>query len=769
MPRKFRQGGGGHSSHASAPAAPALVALAEALEPRELLSTYYVSTTGADANPGTVAAPFRSIRQAARTAVAGDVVIVRAGTYRETVRPSRSGTAGAPITFQAYPGEQVTVSGANVIGGWTGYKNSVFKARQGWDLGFGLNQVFLDGRMMVEARWPNTTLDLSRPVKASIDSAAAVTDPVSLVSTATMSDSALTQAAGYWNGATIHFVPGQGWAGQTGTVSSSAPGKLTFTYTQRDAQAPTRGNAYYLTGKFQALDAPGEWYRDPADGQLYLWAPGSDSPAGHVVEAKRRSYAFDLRDRDYVNVTGFNIFAATITTNANSSCINLSRLNAQYLSHWTVQATGWSQPNDTGIYLNGANNSISDSVVAYSAGHGIMLAGTNSRAENNVVRDVAYNAGDSAGVRTAGSGHVVTGNTVYNAARSGIKVSNTTQVRVTNNEVHDCLLQTADGGGVYTFGMDGTGSEIAYNRVYNVTSGGWGGVGIFLDNNSTNWLVHHNVVWNTTHAMKLNYAALNNRVLNNTLAGLSSSLATSSNADFTGTVVRNNIFTKSVRFGINVVADTNLKPGTDAKFVNVSRGDFQLQSTSPAINKALAVAPYTNGYVGAAPDLGALEYGRPAFSAGARQGTTPPPPPPPAPEPAPEPVPPPPATVSARGRIEAESYVDSGGAVVRGETNIGSLDAGEWVKYGRVDFGTGGLTKFVARLAVSATSAGKTMEVRVGGPTGTLLGSLKTSSTGGWSSYADQSATIAAITGVQDVYLVFKGRSVAVIDSFTFA
>jgi parallel beta-helix repeat protein len=740
--------------------------VAEALEPRELLTTYYVSTGGVDANPGTLAAPFRTIQKAANAAIAGDTVLVRAGTYRETVRVPRSGTAAAPITFQAYPGEQVTVSGADVVGGWSNYRNAIYQARQSWDLGFGLNQVFLDGRMMIEARWPNTTLDVSRPTKASIDSATAVTDLTSLISTANITDAALTQAAGFWTGAAIHFVPGQGWAGQTGTVTASSPGKLTFTYTQRDAQAPVRGNAYYLTGKFTALDAAGEWYRDPATKQLYLWGPNSDNPAAHVVEAKRRAYAFDLRDRDYVNITGFNIFAATIVSNPNSSYLRLSRLNAKYLSHWTVQATGWSQPNETGIYLAGTNNSITDSQVAYSAGHGIMVNGTNSRVENNVVRDVAYNAGDSAGIRTAGSGHVVTGNTVYNCARSGIKISNTTQVRVTNNEVHDCLLQTTDGGGIYTFAMDGTGSEIAYNRVYNVTSGGWGGVGIFLDNNSTNWLVHHNVVWNVTHGMKMNYAATNNRVLNNTLAGLSSSISTSSNADFTGTVIRNNIFTKGVRFGVGVTADYNLKPGTDAKFVDASRGDFQLQSASPAVNKALAVAPLTNGYVGAAPDMGALEYGRPAFSAGARLAPAPTPPPPPPPPPAPVP----PGTVDARGRIEAESYTDANGTIVRGPTNIGSLDSGEWVKYGPVDFGAGGITKFIARLAVSDTAAGKTMEVRVGSPTGTVIGSLRTTTTGGWSTYADQTATLtAAVTGVQDVYLVFKGGAVAVLDSFTFA
>ena len=591
----------------------------ENLEPRQLLTTYYVATTGSPTNPGTLEQPLRTIQQAVNLTQPGDNVIVRGGVYRETVRPPRSGTEYAPITIRTFDDENVTVSGTILLKSWTRHENaaSVYKASQSWDLGFGKNQVFVDGRMMTEARWPNTSLDVSRPTKATIDSASSTLDPVTLAATATINDSALTHPAGHWDGASIHFAPGQGWATQTGTVTSSSRGRLSIAYTQSGVQAPKSGNAYYLTGKFHALDAPGEWFRDPTTKQVYLWTPDSSNPTAHVVEAKRRQHAFDLRGRQYINVSGFRLFAATVVTSSRSRGIRLSRLYAEYVSHYTLQATGWDQPNE-GIYLDGSDNSITDSVVAYSAGHGIVVFGTNSRVENNLVRDAAYNGGDSAGIRTAGSGHVVTGNTVYNTGRSGIKISNTRAVTVTHNEVHDAMLQTTDGGGIYTFNMDGTGSEIAWNRVYNVTTGGWGGVGIFLDSNSTNWSVHHNVVWNTTHALKMNYAARNNRVFNNTLAGITSSLDTSSNADFTGTVISNNIFTKRVRYGLGVTTSNNLSSGTDAKFVDALRYNFQLLATSPAVDRGLVIAPYTNNYTGRAPDLGALEYGRAAFAAGAR-------------------------------------------------------------------------------------------------------------------------------------------------------
>ena len=745
----------------------------EELENRVLLSSYFVSTGGSDSNAGSLAKPFRTIQRAASIAQPGDTVLVRGGTYRETVQPSRSGTGSSPIVFKPYGNETVTISGADPVTGWSRQSGSVYKARQGWDMGWGENQVFVDGQMMNEARWPNTSLDLSRPTKASADKISASS------SSGTLYDSALTMDSGYWNGATMNIVPGEGWFGQTAKVTSYSKGKLSFTYKNMSGskETPASGDPYFLTGKFKALDAPTEWFRDP-DGSLYLWTKGSDNPAGHNVEAKRRDYAFDLRGRSNVVVDGFNIFAATIVT-GNSTGVKLNDLNIKYVGHY-VGTPGRDQPIDGGILLNGSNNSFTNSTIAFGAGNGVFVLGSGNKVENNVIHDVNYTAGSANGVRAAGNGHLIKGNTIYNTGREAIKFSSSPKTKILYNVIHDAMLQTTDGGGIYTFGTNGQGAEIAYNRIWNVKSGGFGASGIMLDNNSTNYVVHHNVVWNTNNGIKLNYAAKNNVVANNTFAPLSMSVTTASNANFSGSVFKNNIFTKPIKSGGGSWTN-NINPGTDARFVDPARGNYQLKSTSPAVNRGASIGGITVGYAGSAPDIGALEYGRPAFGAGANLRVsddfdydyeTPVDEDPvvdeepvieePGEDEEPTPAP------SGGFTLQAEAF-DAQKGVAKNASNIGQLNDGDWVRFDDVNF-AGGVTRVTAKLAVPSHMAGKSMEFRLGGVSGTLLGTLRTTSTGGWDSFKTQSTSLKNASGVKDLYVVFRGSgAVANLDSLTFA
>jgi len=79
---------------------------------------YYVDTNnGNDSNPGTEFLPWRTIQKAANTMVAGDTVIVKAGTYRERINESTNGSSGNLITYEVNEDDTVTVEGGFTISG----------------------------------------------------------------------------------------------------------------------------------------------------------------------------------------------------------------------------------------------------------------------------------------------------------------------------------------------------------------------------------------------------------------------------------------------------------------------------------------------------------------------------------------------------------------------------------------------------------------------------------------------------------------------------
>ena len=72
-------------------------------------TTYYVATTGNDANPGTQSQPFATMTKGISVLQAGDTLYVRAGSYPgyDVNTPMPSGTSWAtPITIAGYPGER---------------------------------------------------------------------------------------------------------------------------------------------------------------------------------------------------------------------------------------------------------------------------------------------------------------------------------------------------------------------------------------------------------------------------------------------------------------------------------------------------------------------------------------------------------------------------------------------------------------------------------------------------------------------------------------
>ena len=244
-----------------------------------IATNYYVSTTGSNSNSGTsLASPFLTIQQAANRAQAGDNVYVEGGTYRETVTVANSGTAAAPITFQPYNNQQVTITGLDQLGsGWTDYSGPIYSNT----VGSAVSQVFVNGAPMNLARWPNPVYNNPlRAVSATVDSASIQPSPQN----STITDAALgSPSNGYWNGAKMAIVGGAQtgrWVAYSTTIASQTGNTLAFqpTWPNNSSYNPAAGNRYYLYNSLNAMSSSKQWYYDASAGKVYLEATGYCEP-----------------------------------------------------------------------------------------------------------------------------------------------------------------------------------------------------------------------------------------------------------------------------------------------------------------------------------------------------------------------------------------------------------------------------------------------------------------------------------------------------------
>ncbi|MFI7432390.1 family 43 glycosylhydrolase [Micromonospora haikouensis] len=117
-------------------------------------------------------------------------------------------------------------------------------------------------------------------------------------------------------------------------------------------------------------------------------------------------------------------------------------------------------------------------------------------------------------------------------------------------------------------------------------------------------------------------------------------------------------------------------------------------------------------------------------------------------------------TLNPYVRQEAETIAWSVGVETEpageGGMNVGFLSNGDYVKVKGVAFGAGA-SSFTARVA--SAGSGGTIEVRLGGPTGTRVGACTVPVTGGWQTWQTVSCPVTGATGTQDLYLRFAGGS----------
>ncbi|MFP6898364.1 MAG: DUF2341 domain-containing protein [Roseibacillus sp.] len=627
------------------------------------------SPQGYSANTGTLAQPFATISRAELAAGVGDTIHLHAGVYRESVRFRASGIEGQPITYQPYDDgsgpDEVTISGFDVIepgvngaGQWQIHQGSIYKIQLTSDYGLvpGSSTVLVDAAAQKIARWPNSPAafdfdwqNMAAPDSASFDEFSAGPQPPfsGTFHTATYLDSDLPAlSANAWAFARIDTSPGGGVFQTTGIVTASDSGSITFRYKREGTHAVSEADPYFLWNSLAALDEEGEYFFDiegisgPAH-TLYLWTPGGVSPDSLQVEMKRREYAFDLNWARYIQINDLAFHGAGIKCPPSTSSIEMNRLSLRHCgTGLDLLSTG-----RAGIWLKGSDHKVRDCTIEASYGGGIVTLGTNTEISNNVIRDcMLYSIGtwDSSNVH-------VHHNTAFRNGGENITMFSPGS-RFNYNHCYHGGLRVTDSASMNShFHGDLLGMEVAYNWVHsnvarvNQTYGWGGGRGIRMDSNPSNCFIHHNLIWNISAPVfslvlwsldqyQVNYQNSMLRAYNNTIDG---QINIPGSGSIGGHDIRNNICTEVREFGAELdphIVRSNYFtigkflyrwPGNDTSsdiFLSAPTGDFELKPQSAAIEAGEAIAGITDGFSGAAPDVGALAYGagvNPHWSAGA--------------------------------------------------------------------------------------------------------------------------------------------------------
>ena len=574
---------------------------------------FHVSPSGNDGWSGKLAqpnksatdGPFRTLSKAAEVLRAGDTCHVGAGTYRQTLRPVRSGQKGRPITFRASAGQKPIISGADLLTDWKPDKGKIYKSPMAWDLA-DQNQVFVDGKMVTEARWPNSDDALLKPKRAVVQSGTA----------STITDPRLPGDDDFWKGAMLWCGGGSRWICWAAKVTGYDSKRKTLTFAGPQAHPwyrPRKGNPYVLMGIRAALDAEGQWWYDRDSSRMHLWAPDGQAPTTLTVEAKRRIHAIDLSGRSHIQIIGLHFRAGGILTDEKTSDVLLKNLRGEYIGHSYVRDISA----EASVLIVGRNIEINSCEFSRSSGSIVRIEGSDNKLINCLIYEGNYGAKWKGAVSFAGRRHLISHNTIRDSGRDLVTIHGLMESIIEFNDLSNAGWLTQDLGMIYGHNTDFMNTVIRYNRVHDNLAKGHT-AGIYFDHLSHNVIVHHNVIWNVPgNPIQINNPSYFNLVYNNTCWRTRNftTFDHSHRNDLFGTRLHNNIFNAQIRLPDHVAKDHNLIQ-KDPPLAAPSSARFTLKPGSGAIDAGVVLRGITGKHEGKAPDLGAYEHGREEWKTG---------------------------------------------------------------------------------------------------------------------------------------------------------
>jgi hypothetical protein len=536
----------------------------------------FVSPNGDDAAKGSRQAPLQSLQRAAELAAgkAGQVpvnIYLDGGTYPLTaplrLGPGESGTAGAPVRWEALPGENPVISGGIQVGPWILEEGGCWSAPLPASYQGSIRSLYINGRRATRARHPNE--GYLRVVKAGEDNRTnfqfGEKDIPEIRNTEGMELILLHD----WSVTRIPVRSMDRRTNQLTAVDSIGARLPFFTLTHWEDHP-----RYYLENVKEFCDQPGEWYADfqagkiyyrplsgeeiekisailPRTGQLLMVQGREDMHASHISFSgiTFEHAAWELPEKGYCGVQACMFSDRTGNQSTWSKVPAAIELNLA--DHCSFEQCTIRNTEGSGIWIrrNCSDCLITGSHIHTISGNGVNIGEGSDRLTNGVPwwksspeevsqgNRVSHCLIEQCGVQFHGAVGIWCGlvdstvlehNQIRDLPYSGISVgwmwnSDPTPCReniIHANHIHHVLLTLSDGGGIYSLGLQ-PGSRITNNLIHDVkiNAGRAESNGMFLDEGTKELLVENNIIYNIARSpLRFHRAQYPNLVQDNFLA-----------------------------------------------------------------------------------------------------------------------------------------------------------------------------------------------------------------------------------------------------------